>query len=435
MVLSNAFGYQSRIDFFRNELTFLSLSLFYLGLLTIGISSLVTALVLGGAIFCSLSALAISDHIPKIFFVVLGYTIYKSVYYFVINSNIPLSFGFINQEGRFLLLLAIITSLASLRPSSYVVYRFVRFGVVAFLLWAPFMMLHVWSGKTLISSTHHQLGLTSLTGVIYSLMLLKSSQRALMFRYVALGLGFICLIIANSRTALLAGIIILLYLYWRRVNSVGRLFFLSLLAIGAIMVAGFGEFKIGDRKYDIASISAVGQGISYGLNNYHDITKAYDAKAAQIEAADFNIVGRAVVYGKALYLFRESPIFGIGEGRFDDGASCKYPAGVVCIHNQGQSNFNGNSAHSVYLHTLAEEGVVGFIVLVFLLFKLRGLIAKKAEYLRRHNLNASCGLAAWWVIVVAGVFQHVFASPLYALSLFLPIILLANVSGRPSVEV
>jgi O-antigen ligase len=433
--LNSVFVYQARVDFFREELTFLSLSLFYLGLLSIGVSSLLTVLILGGAIVCSLSALAISDHIPKIFFVVFGYAVYKCFYYFSVNADIPLDFAFINQEGRFLLLLAIITSLASLRPSAYVVRRFVRLGVIGFLCWAPFMMLHVWSGKTLISSSHHQLGLTSLTGVIYSLMLLKSRRSTSILAYTALGLAFFCLTIANSRTSLLAGIIILLYLYWSKIHSVGRLFFLSLLATASVLVVGFGEFRIGERKYDIASFSAVGEGVSYGLSNYHEITKAYDAKAANIEAADFNIVGRAVVYGKALYLFRESPIFGIGEGRFDDGASCKNPTGMVCVHNQGPSNYNGNSAHNVYLHILAEEGLVGFAALILLLVKLRASIARKAGYLRRQNINAVCGLAAWWVLVVAGIFQHVFASPLYALSLFLPIMLLANVTEGPSVEI
>ncbi|MBE3100877.1 MAG: O-antigen ligase family protein [Firmicutes bacterium] len=91
-------------------------------------------------------------------------------------------------------------------------------------------------------------------------------------------------------------------------------------------------------------------------------------------AESFTTVIRLFIWEKAWCLFSQSPLFGIGYGRFNDvcniyrglfdiGRLRGYP-GIVSFYMKQSFYFNSGNAHNSYLQFLTETGVVGFILLM-----------------------------------------------------------------------
>jgi O-antigen ligase len=85
---------------------------------------------------------------------------------------------------------------------------------------------------------------------------------------------------------------------------------------------------------------------------------------------------RQIMNQKAWLLFRESPLFGVGAGRF--GFSSVEELELPFVYRSAHlSTFDNKSAHNGYLNFLAESGLAGFVPYVLLLFGLfvRGFMA------------------------------------------------------------
>jgi O-antigen ligase len=80
---------------------------------------------------------------------------------------------------------------------------------------------------------------------------------------------------------------------------------------------------------------------------------------------DPNVVGRFAAYQQALADFADSPLIGIGFGRFnDDWDTCSGIRHFVCIATKGEVVNLDTHAHNSYLHFLAEGGVVGLFLML-----------------------------------------------------------------------
>lgn len=93
-----------------------------------------------------------------------------------------------------------------------------------------------------------------------------------------------------------------------------------------------------------------------------------------------NLVIRVFLWKYSLHLFRKSPLLGIGFGRFND-TSLEF-AGIPYLANlavDGQRHLESGiqwerdqlmtstgNAHNSYLHTLAETGIIGLVLLLYL---------------------------------------------------------------------
>ena len=410
------------------NLAIVSFSFFYIGLLSTGINNFVSISFLFFAFCSGVFPIIIRWKVPSLFLILLAYAVYRVAYYFIVNDNIPIfDIDFLNNEGRFFILILVILSLSSIRPSIITIRKFVQLSLIFYLVWVPIFLLHILSGKTLIDASHHQLGLTALTGLLYGTFLERSNFLWASIKWIVILLSIVCLYYSSSRTSLIAGILILGITYWNKVGFKRKLvLFVSIIALIGSLI-NLGQFKFGNRIYDLTAFKSIFEGIKYGLENPEEISKALDSRKSDIETDDANIIGRAVVYGKALHLFYQSPIFGVGEGRFDDEATCESPEDIICIHTHGDSNFNGNSAHNAFLHVLAEEGIVGLFFVFIILWRLRHLIKKKYQPIINGGLNPNAFIATWWAFLFASLFQHSLASPLYALTLLLPIIIISSI--------
>lgn len=113
---------------------------------------------------------------------------------------------------------------------------------------------------------------------------------------------------------------------------------------------------------------------------------------------------RTLMNQKSLRLFEQSPVFGIGTGRFRV-TSIELDLPQVLKYGS-QEHFNVKSSHNAYLGFLAENGLVGAIPLALLLIVLATHGFKAAIYLLRQNqywgVTIFCGFvgmsAHLWVI-------------------------------------
>src|SRR3972149_3232067 len=90
---------------------------------------------------------------------------------------------------------------------------------------------------------------------------------------------------------------------------------------------------------------------------------------------DLSALTRFSLWDKAILLFKQSPMLGIGFARYNDVPwnFDKVPLtgnpGIFSLYTSGNYIFNDTNAHSSYLHFLAETGVIGLIlVLAFWIF-------------------------------------------------------------------
>lgn len=87
-------------------------------------------------------------------------------------------------------------------------------------------------------------------------------------------------------------------------------------------------------------------------------TGAYDPRTA-------NSLKRFVLWGEALDAFAASPFVGIGAFRYNDEIDeTTGMHGVVELATGGRRNHSATTAHNSYIHTMAEMGIVGLVLLL-----------------------------------------------------------------------
>lgn len=129
-------------------------------------------------------------------------------------------------------------------------------------------------------------------------------------------------------------------------------------------------------------------------------------------------VVRLYYWEKAWYLFSQSPIFGIGFGRFNDifnvdrgvfdiGRLRGYP-GMISFYMKQSSYFDAAHAHNSYLQFLAETGVIGlgFLLIFWILCIVKIL---KAANSTKENFTGKVllsSLASIFVLLILSFFEN-----------------------------
>ena len=157
------------------------------------------------------------------------------------------------------------------------------------------------------------------------------------------------------------------------------------------------------------------------------ISGAYKRILQIFDFNEFNISWRMTLFERAMYMFKQSPIFGIGFGRFNDinfpyminnfsfnniHVFLGYPK-IVSFFMEGNFDSSAAHAHNSYANFLAETGIVGLglIILFWILcFRIifRGYLAASDELAKKIFLSAMGGIIALFTISFT---ENYFASP------------------------
>jgi len=103
---------------------------------------------------------------------------------------------------------------------------------------------------------------------------------------------------------------------------------------------------------------------------------------------------RLYFWKKAIYLFNQSPLFGVGFGRFNDigftvGAEVPLTGipGVILFYTNKNFTFDESFAHNSYLHFLSETGIIGLALVLIFWITCFYLIFKSYKYIENKNLK------------------------------------------------
>jgi O-antigen ligase len=135
-----------------------------------------------------------------------------------------------------------------------------------------------------------------------------------------------------------------------------------------------------------------------------------------LASRDANVLDRALyLWPRAVDLFVHSPIFGTGFGSFDDTPyHLEGTPGLFSYNVPDAPNFTAAHAHNSYLHILAETGVVGLGLFLWMLVEIRRSIKSFQSRTVRLGLTL-----AFWVAIYASFTEHRLVTPSQMLTFML----------------
>ncbi len=135
----------------------------------------------------------------------------------------------------------------------------------------------------------------------------------------------------------------------------------------------------------------------------------------EVEGKEQNILRRITVWVYAIKRFLQSPLFGIGFGRFNDiGLRLEGVNGIFLFALNGKRTLSVASAHNSYLHVLAESGILGLVLLGWLWKSLFNRLRKaERELASDSELSLFMIICQGMVVFVltSSAFGHWCASP------------------------
>lgn len=240
-----------------------------------------------------------------------------------------------------------------------------------------------------LNNSHNATGSAYAAVSVFTLSYLLSSEKKYKFFYtVVLIFCFIGLFITKSRGSLIGfacGAVVVIFLHVKSIKK-----FLAVILILLLLMAP----------------------IIYFTGTYDRIAQIFSVK-------DLNAQTRLGMWGNAWRLFLASPIFGIGFARYNDVAwfdqivDLEGIEGLVSFYAEPRQVFDASNAHNSYLHLLAENGIVGLILLLFFWIYCAYLLYRK------YTISTSANHKVMYLASIGGIAtlfglsltEHYMASP------------------------
>ena len=413
----------------KYTINFWSVLTAYFGFLVSTASPMIAAVFLILSIFLSCFGNIFSNKIFPLFLLILIIIVFKISYYFLLLDNLKPSLEFFSREGRFILSLALLAAFSMIRLGVKDVIKLAKACRILFLCWLPIYVVN-FLGVNLLEASHHQRGSVIISGFVWQFLISIYSDKT-RFSSDFLIMSIICaacVLISGSRVSIIGFLLISFFPLFKQYFI--RASLAAIISLALILVFFEGRIEVGERKFDLSVIESIPAAMAYGATA-NSLSHASDFSDSGIATTDFNVTARFAMFARSFVRFTSSPLLGIGVGRFDDfGSFCSSAYILVCIHDQGFSNYAGNTAHNVFLHILVEEGLLGFFLLCLLL---RMILRTCQNSLKAsgHDMFIHPVVGIWFYMAISGFFNHILASPLFIISLFLPLILISQISYEP----
>ncbi len=157
---------------------------------------------------------------------------------------------------------------------------------------------------------------------------------------------------------------------------------------------------------------------------------------------DLNSLTRLLLWDRAVYLFKQSPLIGVGFGRFNDViwhyniVPLQGKSGIIALFKEPVYIFHSGDAHNMYLHYLAETGLLGFfLVLSFWVFCLTFFIYNFIKEKNNFSKNIYlCCIGGIFALFFLSITQNYFANPTVMLCFSTFIALAAGLAWENDLE-
>ena len=368
---------------------------------------------------------AVTSFHSEILAILMIIYIYFILNYFVSGQNFSnfLSFQFLRYDGNFffcyILFFIFSIPLLNFKKLAEYYFKFIfsiftifsLFGIVEYFLgkWSLMVLTDISYGKMFFALNYAH----NATGSVYAVVciflfvffLKEKIFRLKLFFLILLLVNLIALFLTKSRASYLGFFGIAVIVIWLNYKSFKKfLIALGILAGGAIPLIFF-------------------TGIYKRLIQIFDISRG-------------TTVIRFFIWEKAWYLFSQSPIFGIGYGRFNDIFNIdkgifdtdrlKGFLGIVSFYLKQNYYFNDAHAHNSYLHFLAETGIIG-LGLILLFWTLCIIKIFKAYNSDKDDFNSKVllsTLSGIFVLLILSFFENY----LSATTIMIPISIITPIS-------
>jgi len=349
-----------------------------------GVLSILILLFLG-ILFLFYKGLVTSIHISVLGILSIIY-IYFILSYFISNQTLSnfLSYSFLRYDGNFFFCYIPFFALAvpyfNYEKVLRIYFSFIFFtfsilsvaGIIGILTkkYSPIILNDKYDGLMLVglNSAHNATGSVYALASIFALVfLLKSKKRLKIYYIIILLLCLAGLVMTKSRGSYIGFVIGALLVIWLYFRSILK-FVITAITISAISLSLIFFTNLRERFIKILDI-----------NNW---------------ASNWTIHTRIDLWKKALYLFRQSSIFGVGFGRFNDinyninsygytvtrlDEFVGFPK-IFYIYNASNFDFSSAHAHNSYLQFLAETGIIGLGLLILFWILCYRIILKAYNY-------------------------------------------------------
>lgn len=356
-------------------------------------------LVVGISLISFLYIKGINPYSKPILIILTIIFVYFLLSYFYSGQSIKniFTFNYLRYDGNFffcyILFFALSVPFFDYRKVSryYFYFIFALFSVFAIIGILEFytgaykltvQMTEQSAGKLFVALNHAH----NATGSVYSIVsifalifFLREKKRSLKVLYcVVFILCLVALFLTKSRGSWLGMLAGLVFVLWFNYRSWKK--FVAALSALMIMFIPLGFFT--------------------GI--FNRLMQIFDFSATATTTIRLNL------WDKALYLFSQSPIFGVGFGRFNDIHLFSFERlrgiyGLFALYLDPIFIFDDATAHNSYLHFLAETGLVGLILLmafwiICLIITMKGFLKVKDEFLKRVLLSASSSIIILFVL-------------------------------------
>lgn len=339
------------------------------------------------------------------------------------------NYGFIRYDGNFFFSYApfiiLAVPLLDYRKAANVYFKFLFiaftfFAVLGVLEYmndiSSFMVriddIYVGPMFIALNNSHNATGsVFSIAGIFALAFFLKSEKKEKIAYGCIFMLISVALIITKSRGSLVA--------------FAAGIFF--------ILLFGSGSFLKFLRNISIIIVVAV---------PFIFVTGTYGRIVQIFHIYDLSALTRFSLWDKAILLFKQSPITGIGFARYNDvpwnfdRLPLTGNPGVFALYTSQNYIFNDTNAHSSYLHFLAETGVIGLVLaLAFWIFCL--IIIFKAYRRTEDSFSGKVYLAVIGGIItlfVLSVTENYMTAPTVMTCLSMATSLALGLSGRKEAE-
>jgi O-antigen ligase len=333
--------------------------------------------------------------------------VYLILSYFVSGQPLSnfLSYQFLKFDGNFffcyILFFVFSISFSNFKKLADYYFKFIfsvftifsLIGIAEYFLSSGFLMVHTepFAGKIYFALNFAHNATGSVYAVVCVSLLVfflkeKITKLKILFLILLL-INLLALLITRSRASYLGFFGAAIIVVWLHFKSIKKF----LITIGALVVI----------TVPILFLTGVYKRVLQILNFQGGTT-----------------IVRFYIWEKAWYLFSQSPIFGIGYGRFNDvfnidrgvfdiGRLRGYP-GIVSFYMKQSFYFDSAHAHNAYLQFLAETGVIGLgLILIFWTFcivKILKAYNNTKEIFTSKVLLSS--LASIFVLLILSFFEN-----------------------------
>jgi len=345
-----------------------------------GILSILVLLFLG-TLFLFYKGLVTSVHLSVIGILLVIY-IYFILSYFISNQTLSnfMSYSFIRYDGNFFFsyipFFALAVPYFDYEKVSRLYFNFIFFtfsllsiaGIIGILTknYYRIFLYNKDEGPMLVglNSAHNATGSAyALVGIFALTFVLKSHRRKKIYYIIILLLSLAGLVMTQSRGSYIGFIVGVLFVIWLHFRSI--------------------------LKFAITTIAILV--ISLPLIFFTNLYKRF---IQILDITNWTVATRIDLWKKALYLFRQSPICGVGFGRFNDINYNINDYGytltrldkfvgipkILYTYNAPNFNFSSAHAHNSYLQFLAETGIVGLGLLIFFWILCYRIVIKAYNY-------------------------------------------------------